>query len=158
MSDPGAKAFIVRELEVRYKSRKVELPEAWNRKIDSSRDIEAIAKAIGACEQPHESMWVIALNAKNKVIGYSEVARGGVVSVAVGPADIFRFLLICGASGFVLVHNHPSGDPHPSIDDIAFTDRVSRASGVVGIRILDHVIVGTQGAYSFVDARMLEPT
>jgi DNA repair protein RadC len=60
-------------------------------------------------------------------------------------ADPLRLALRTGASGFVLVHNHPSGDPVPSKEDVAFTRRVAEAAVVVGIPLLDHVVVARGG-------------
>jgi DNA repair protein RadC len=65
--------------------------------------------------------------------------------MGVRPADPLRLALRAAASGFVLVHNHPSGDPTPSAEDIAFTRRVAAAAAIVGTPMLDHVVVAREG-------------
>lgn len=65
--------------------------------------------------------------------------------MGVRPADPLRYALRAAASGFVLVHNHPSGDPTPSVEDVSFTRRVAAAAAVVGVPLLDHVVVTREG-------------
>ena len=73
---------------------------------------------------------------------------------AVG-CDIVRVSVLNACAAFVLVHNHPSGDPQPSADDVALTERVARAGDLLGIRLLDHVIVAADGYASFLDNGLL---
>jgi len=63
--------------------------------------------------------------------------------------------ILLGAAAIVLSHNHPSGDPTPSPDDIRMTERMSKAADILGIRLLDHVIIGELGSFSFRDAGRL---
>jgi DNA repair protein RadC len=65
--------------------------------------------------------------------------------MGVRAADPLRLALRAAASGFVLVHNHPSGDPTPSAEDVTFTRRVADAASVVGVPLLDHVVVAREG-------------
>lgn len=85
------------------------------------------------------------------------VARGGVENCAVAVRDIVRVPVLNACSAFVLVHNHPSGDPAPSADDIALTERVARASDLLGIHLLDHVIVAASSYASLLDMGLLAP-
>lgn len=122
--------------------------------ISSSRDVaEYFVPRLAA--HPMESLWVAGLNAKNAVRVVHCVARGGVESCAVAVRDIVRVPVLNACSAFVLVHNHPSGNPEPSADDISLTERVSRAADLLGVRLLDHVIVAASGYTSFVDAGLL---
>jgi len=73
--------------------------------------------------------------------------RGTVSRTACEPAGILRAALLCNASAVVLFHNHPSGDPSPSAEDLAFTRRLAEAGEIVGVRLVDHLIVAGPGRY-----------
>jgi DNA repair protein RadC len=90
----------------------------------------------------HEEMWVVSLDGRNRIRGARRVAQGGLHGCAVAARDILRVALADAASAFVLVHNHPSGDPTPSPEDVAMTAAVSRAAAVVGVPLVDHVVLG----------------
>jgi DNA repair protein RadC len=89
-----------------------------------------------------EVFFAIGLDVRNRVLDVIEVARGTVNGVNVHPREVFRPLVRMSALGAVLVHNHPSGDPTPSPDDIALTRRMRAVGEVVGIPVIDHVVVG----------------
>jgi len=93
------------------------------------------------CGLIQELFVVLALDTRNRVIEEVEVARGCLSSVEVHPREVFRPLIRSAAAAAVVVHNHPSGDPEPSQDDIALTHRLERVGELVGIPILDHVII-----------------
>lgn len=103
-----------------------------------------------------EQVWIIALNRKNKALGRSMVSLGSIGSSIVNPMEIFRFLILSNAPAFIMVHNHPSGDPHKSRCDIEVTRKIKEASKVMCIEFLDHIIIGEKdedplgvGYYSF---------
>ena len=96
----------------------------------------------------HEELWTLAVDAKNQLRSARLVAKGGVFGVVIAPRDILREVLREGAPGFLLVHNHPSGDPTPSPDDMQFTRAVAEVARAVGVPLLDHVIVGRTGYVS----------
>jgi len=87
----------------------------------------------------------IALNSRYRVIEVIEIARGTLSSVDVHPREVFRPLVRRGAAAAVVAHNHPSGDPSPSPEDISLTRRLRDAGDVLGIPIVDHVIVTSSG-------------
>lgn len=93
----------------------------------------------------HEELWLLALDGRSRVRAVRCVARGGLHGMGVRAADPIRIALRAAASGFVLVHNHPSGDPAPSAEDVEFTRRVAAAAAVVGTPLLDHVVVASEG-------------
>lgn len=106
----------------------------------SSSDVAAIAhKLIG--NAPVEHVIAILVDGRANVTGVTTVAIGGMHGAALRPADVLRAVLAGQASAFILSHNHPSGDPKPSGEDVAFTDRIRAAADVVGVPLLDHVIV-----------------
>jgi DNA repair protein RadC len=115
-------------------------PEA----IRNSADVAAWASPrLGGLD--HEELWLLALDGRSRLRGTRCVAKGGLHGMGVRPADPLRLALRAAASGFVLVHNHPSGDPTPSREDVAFTRRVAAAAAVVGTPMLDHVVVAREG-------------
>ncbi|CAN5835852.1 DNA repair protein RadC [soil metagenome] len=112
--------------------------------ITNSADVAAWAvPRLGALD--HEELWLLALDGRGRVRAVRCVAKGGLHGMGVRPADPLRIALRAAASGFVLVHNHPSGDPSPSHEDLVFTRRVAAAAAVVGVPLLDHVVVAAGG-------------
>ena len=105
----------------------------------------------------HEELWVLALDGRNGLRAARLVASGGLHGLAVALADPVRIALRAGGSAFILVHNHPSGDPTPSEEDERFTSRVAEASRIIGIPLLDHVIVARAGHCSMLSAGTLRP-
>jgi DNA repair protein RadC len=101
-----------------------------------------------ACSLPHlawhrvEEVWALPVDARLRPLERVLIARGGAASCAVTPAEILAVALRVRARGLFLVHNHPSGDPTPSPDDIAFTARLLEAAAVLDVRIEDHLVLG----------------
>ncbi len=92
-----------------------------------------------------EGFFVVLLNTKNKIIGAPlEVARGLLDTCPVHPRQIFRAAITSKAASLILAHNHPSGDPTPSKEDIDITRRLIEAAKILGIRIIDHLVCGHQ--------------
>ncbi len=105
---------------------------------------------------PRETFWVLGLGARNHVLVEERVAEGGANLCALLPREVFRPLVAAGAVQAVLVHNHPSGDPTPSAEDLELTHRIASAGALVGIGILDHVIVGAGAWTSLLDEGLME--
>ena len=85
---------------------------------------------------------IILLNTKNHIIKYMNVSVGSLNSSIVHPREVFSEAVKAGCSGMLLVHNHPSGDPEPSREDIETTQRLVNAGNILGIKVLDHVVIG----------------
>jgi len=98
---------------------------------------------------PQEYVVAVALSGDNRVKGLFEVHVGALDSSIVDPKMLFAGLLLMGATAFVLVHNHPSGDPEPSQADFSLTRQISTGAKTLAIRFLDHVVVSGSGVYSF---------
>jgi DNA repair protein RadC len=99
----------------------------------------------------NEAFMVIYMNVKNEVIDYSILHEGTIDNVAVYPRRIIETALSRHASGVILVHNHPSGNPMPSREDKILTREIADAAGTLDIRVLDHIIVGKDGYFSFME-------
>ena len=89
-----------------------------------------------------EIVKVVLLNTKNNVLKITEVARGKANSASIEPKEIFSDALKYGAPKIILIHNHPSGDPNPSREDILLTERIERAGELMGIELVDHIVIG----------------
>jgi len=108
----------------------------------------------------YEVVLALALDGRNYFLQELEVARGGIHGAALTPVDVFRPLIRAGAHGFVLCHNHPSGDPTPSAEDVVMTRAVAEVGAIVGIPLLDHIIIGARGGgwTSLLDLGVIEET
>ena len=102
-----------------------------------------------------ERFKVLFLDAKNRIIEEQTFSEGTVDSSAVYPREIIKAALRHHASSLIFVHNHPSGDPSPSDDDIRITRRLAEAGELVGIPLVDHVILGDDRYYSFRASKLL---
>lgn len=106
---------------------------------------------------PHEEMIAIGVNSRNVPVGIVRVSQGGINGTAIKPSDVFRPLIGMGAAAFVLAHNHPSGDPTPSAEDVETTKRLRYAAEFVGLVMLDHVVVAREGWTSLRDTSGWSP-
>jgi DNA repair protein RadC len=100
---------------------------------------------------PVEEFWVIAVDARHRVVADRMLARGSLTGVEVHPRDAFRPLIRAGAAAAIFCHNHPSGDPTPSRSDIELTTRLREVGDICGISVLDHVVVGWEGYVSLAE-------
>ena len=98
-------------------------------------------------DQDVEHFAVLSLDAKNRARGYKVIAQGTATACLVHPREVFRAALSLGAVTLIVVHNHPSGDPTPSQEDITLTARLVEAGQILGIPVVDHLILGSGSAY-----------
>jgi len=96
-----------------------------------------------------EQFKVILLDVKNKIIKDILISQGSLTSSIVHPREVLKPAIQSSAASVIFVHNHPSGDPEPSTDDIEITNRLSKSCSIIGINMLDHIIVAENGYYSF---------
>ena len=138
---PAYKVSLVRDGSIKMDNR----PQMRN-----ASDFYAVLKD-WFLDRDRESFVVVMLNAKNKIIGINEVSTGSLSSSIVHPREVFKPLILHNAAAVVLAHNHPSGDPKPSQEDIFITRRLRDAGDLLGIKVLDHIIVGDEQYTSFAD-------
>ena len=131
---------VVKEKEVNYDwaDKKINTPE---------RVAEVAVNVLELHEQAEEVFYIFTLDTKNKITGIFEVSRGCLNSTIVHPREVFKRALLQNASGIILIHNHPSGDPMPSKEDIEMTNRLIEAGDLLGIRVLDHLVIGDENNY-----------
>ena len=99
--------------------------------------------------QPIEQVRTLYLDTRNRLLRDEIVASGSVNRVNISPREIVRRAMDLGATGMILAHNHPSGDPAPSKSDILITREILQAAGLFELRLHDHIIIGRRGWYSF---------
>lgn len=92
--------------------------------------------------QPDEIFTVLLLDTKRHIIAVHDVAKGGLNVIALEPRTVFRAALLANADAIIVAHNHPSGDPTPSADDLHLTTRLIQIGTLLGIAVLDHIIIG----------------
>ena len=110
---------------------------------------EIVARYLGMryAQQDQEVMGALYLDVRNRLIAESDIYRGTLSRAAVEPRVILKEGLLRSASGFILFHTHPSGDPTPSAEDLAFTRRLADAGDLLGVRLIDHLILGSAGRW-----------
>jgi DNA repair protein RadC len=127
--------------------RRVRAPTRHATSIASAHDVLGWAR-LRLVHLEHEELWVLCLDAKNTLNAAERVAQGGLHGCGVTPRDVLRPAVRNAAAAIVVVHNHPSGDPTPSQDDVTMTEHLAKACAVLGIPLLDHVVVARDGARS----------
>lgn len=118
--------------------------------ITTSQDAADILLPLMA-DETQEVFTVIFLNRRSHIIKVEEIHRGGVAAMVVDPKVIFQKAMIYKASSIILSHNHPSGSPSPSIEDIRLTEKIKVGANFLDMRVLDHIIIGENIYYSFAD-------
>jgi DNA repair protein RadC len=106
----------------------------------------AVVKAIRASiqDKAKEHFKLLLLNTRNRIIGIAAISTGTANASLVHPREVFKAAISHGASSVVLAHNHPSGNPEPSDDDVSLTRRLVEAGRLLGIEVLDHIVIGRE--------------
>jgi DNA repair protein RadC len=107
-------------------------------------------------DQKREVFISVLLDGKNRVIREDRVSVGSLTSSIVHPREVFNTAIRESADAVVFVHNHPSGDPTPSLEDLEITRRLVEVSRLVGIRVLDHIVIGDGEFVSFHERGLLD--
>lgn len=102
-----------------------------------------------------ECFWSVLLDGKNRITRLVRISEGSLTASLAHPREVFRPAVREAAASILFVHNHPSGDPEPSQEDIQITRRLVESGRIIGIRVLDHVIIGHRSYFSFADQGML---
>lgn len=134
---PGFRIALVREPGVKLAER----PQLR----DCAAAAPVLAQYIGDADR---EMFVVALlTVRHRVLGLHTVSVGCLTSSLVHPREVFKPAILASAAALILAHNHPSGDPEPSAEDVALTRRLVSAGQLLGIDVLDHLILGEAGRY-----------
>ena len=132
----------------------------WNRDTVRRTDIRSSADAYNfimpfLVDKKHEEFWVILLNQACRVLHHQIASTGGVAHVPVDIKTILKAAVDHSATQLILAHNHPSGRTDASQADIALTERLASAARLMDMRVIDHLIIGEQGYFSFADENLL---
>lgn len=132
------KIKMVKESSVKYENRRIKNPwdayKIFNDYIDDSNK---------------EMFVLMCLNNKNEPTHISTISIGSVNESIATPAEVFKVALLSNANKIMVCHNHPSGDPKPSESDRNITERLYDSGAIIGIKLLDHIIIGDDVYYSF---------
>ena len=141
MLDDCRKNILVKESSTNY---------SQEQQLNSpSKIVDMFNHIFNASKLAEEYAWVLAMDSKCHCIGVFELSHGSVCNSIVSPREIFVRLCLCGATNFVLAHNHPSGDVTPSKEDKLVTEKVHMAGSMIDINMVDHIIIGNDCYYSF---------
>jgi DNA repair protein RadC len=109
-----------------------------------SQHIRKIFRKLDRLDRNKEHFFLISLNTRSKVKFVELISIGTVSSSLVHPREVFRRSISRGATSVIICHNHPSGDPQPSDEDVTLTRRLIEAGKIIGIEVLDHIIIGAK--------------
>ncbi len=135
---PIYRVTLVRETSVSASSRLIEVPADAH---------EILREFIGDSDREH--FVVLLLDSRNRVIGINTVSIGNLNSSIVHPREVMKAAILANAAGIILCHNHPSGDPDPSGEDLSMTERLKLAGELLGIPVFDHLVLGNSTFCSF---------
>ncbi|WP_349255188.1 JAB domain-containing protein [Trichlorobacter sp.] len=105
-----------------------------------------------------ECFIVLHLDGKNRIVARELVSVGSLQQSIVHPREVFKGAVLNGSASIICLHNHPSGDPKPSPEDLIITKRLQEAGEILGIKVLDHLIIGDRSAYSIISKELMKPT
>lgn len=137
MSDREVEATVVREIEMRFRGKR--------------RPVQAKLSSPGAAAEflrglidgdVREKFIAVYLDVRNRPIAWRLVSVGTATEALIHPRETYQAAVHLGAAGVIVAHNHPSGGSTPSREDIAVTERLARAGGILGIKLVDHIVLG----------------
>lgn len=133
--DEKQRAVLEKECSVNY-------PEI-DRKMSSPENIVRLAREyLRLHEQAEEYLYMLCMNNKLMLTGIFELSHGNVNSSIFSVREMLQKALLANAVSIIVMHNHPSGDPTPSMEDIKATERLVKAGEILGVQVLDHIIIG----------------
>jgi len=137
-------------------SRRILSQEKWlsNKRVTSPEDVANFFIPLFR-DEVKERFMVVCLNSANKIIAYDTISVGNLNSSVVHPREIFKTALEQNAASIILLHNHPSGNPDPSNEDIAITKKLVESGKIMDIPVYDHIILAGNNYTSFVEKRLI---
>lgn len=127
-----------------------------NKNVSSPKEVYTALRTVFELDiLAEEHLVMFALDTKNKIVGAFDVATGSLNSSIVHPREVFKRALLNNAASIIVAHNHPSGDPTPSSEDINITSRLKECGEILGVKLLDHIIVGDDSYSSLKEKGLL---
>ena len=137
----------LREVEIKFKKKRVGSKSPAGKAMTNPSLVVELFRDLQ--NEGKEKLIAISLNAKMKIIAFEVVSIGSPKAIYAQPGDCTRTPIMVAATGIIIVHNHPSGDPEPSEEDMDFTWQLCSACEVLGMPLHDHIIIGDDDYYSF---------
>lgn len=125
--------------------KRASITHSQDRLLMNSPDKVAAFIAPKLRAEPREQLHLMILDSKQRMIKCTRVSEGGLASILIQPRDLLREAVRSNAAGIILIHNHPSGDPTPSREDIKATESLLSASKMIGVALQDHIVVAHEG-------------
>ena len=146
---------VLGELAVRYEVETDPGRTDGGPSITGPEDVrKLIGEEMGALCQ--EQVRILLLDRRNCVVGQRVIYQGNVFSSIVRPAEVLRPAVVEGIPNLIVAHNHPSGDPTPSYQDVKVTRELAEAANLLGLKLLDHVVIGSEEAVSLKDRQLFD--
>ena len=143
------KAVLVKESSRNY-------PDMPRNQFRRSSDVASFGKGyLHLHDETEEYIYMLCLDTRCRLIALFEISHGSVDTSVISPREVFQKALLANASNIIMLHNHPSGDSQQSSNDIAVTQRLEDTGVIVGIRVVDHVIIGHENCYSICEDRYI---
>lgn len=138
----ATKKIVIRSIQARYHNEVVreDAPEWVSARYTAPAQVAELFKNL--VDEAKEHFIVLHLDGKNRINCFDVVSTGSLNQSIVHPREVFKTACLSSAAALILVHNHPTGDPTPSSEDIAITRRLKEVGDLMGIKVLDHIIIG----------------
>jgi DNA repair protein RadC len=149
---PGKASTVLAAVEL---GRRLSMSDAKVEIIHGPEDVARFAMP-RYCHETKEHFAVLLLNTKNHILAMPEISKGSLTASVVHPREVFEAAVRHAAASMILLHNHPSGDPSPSREDIAVTRRLVQAGEIMDIPVLDHIIIGNNSFASLKEKGLME--
>lgn len=149
--EPQTKKICIRSIRAIFSNEVIrENAPVWvNTACTSAENVFELFRDLA--KEAKENFVALHLDTKNRIICYDTVSIGSLNASIVHPREVYKTALLSSAAAVLFIHNHPSGDTAPSPEDIEITNRLKEAGEILGIRVLDHLIIGESRFYSFAD-------
>jgi DNA repair protein RadC len=122
--------------------------------IKSSQQVFDLVKPL-LDHADREQFLVLALDARNRPLALHQLSVGTLTQSVIHPRELFKFAFLSNAASLIVCHNHPSGDPQPSADDDAVTAKLKACGDLLSVPVIDHVVIGESGYFSYADSGRL---
>ncbi len=147
------KPAYLREIQIRYKKKRVKAGSPVGKRIAGAQQVYELFSDLQ--NEAKEKLIAICLDAKLKILCFEVVAIGSVHSIYARPFEVVRSAILVNAYGLIVVHNHPSGETVPGLEDKLFTKDLKKLTDTGGIALHDHVIIGDGAYFSFAEQGLL---
>lgn len=150
-----SKVLMVREVQIKYGRRRPQDIVAVRGPKDIKSVADALRNTVLAKNNTKEHFMIVMLDAAHQVIGYNLISVGTANSAPVHIREVFQPAILAGATAIIVAHNHPSNELTISKEDVQITNQLHSAGALLGIKVLDHIILGDDDFVSFADRAMM---